>query len=166
MSTNLVLDLEQKKREQEGSMPPWLNRIMIGLLRSPLHRLVSGSILLITFSGRKSGKLYTTPISYSRQGEAIIAFTHGAWWKNLRGGALVTLGLQGNVVQGDAEAIAAEPEVILPYLRTHLRQVTRDARFYAVKVDAKGQLNEADLIQAAHHSVLLRITLRNQAGKE
>lgn len=34
------------------------------LLRSPLHGLMSNRYLLITFTGRKSGKRYTTPVAY------------------------------------------------------------------------------------------------------
>lgn len=154
-----------QERAQAGTMPPWLNRTMSWVLRSPLHRIISGSVMLITFTGRRSGKRYTTPISYSRQGEQIIAFTHSPWWKNLRDGASVTLRLQGRDQQGYAQAIADDPAIILPYLRSHLQQVTRDARFYAVKIDANGQPNEADLAQAAHESVLIRITL-TKATKE
>lgn len=154
-----------KERAQAGTMPVWLNRTISWLLRSPFHRMVSNSIMLITFTGRKSGKIYTTPISYSRQGEQIIAFTHSPWWKNLRDGALVTLRLQGRDQQGYAKAVADDLATILPYLRIHLQQVQRDARFYAVKIDANGQPNEADLAQAAHESVLIRITL-TKATKE
>ena len=148
-----------KERAQAGTMPLWLNRTMSWLLRSPLHGMISGSIMLITFTGHKSGKIYTTPISYTRQGEQIIAFTHSPWWKNLRDGGPVTVRLQGRDRQGSAQAVANDPATILPYLRTHLQQVKRDARFYAVKIDANGQANEADLAQAAHNSVLIRITL-------
>jgi hypothetical protein len=141
-----------------GTMPPWLNRTMIWLLRSPFHRMVSGSVMLITFTGRKSGKRYTIPVSYTQQGEAIIAFTHGGWSKNLRDGAAVTLRLQRRDGQGVAHAIADDPATILPYLRTHLQQLTRDLRFYAVRLDVNGQPNEADLAKAAQTSILLRIT--------
>ena len=33
-----------------------MNKFPALLLRSPLHRLISKSVLLITFTGRKSGK--------------------------------------------------------------------------------------------------------------
>ena len=60
------------------------------LLRSPLHGLVSGRIMLLTVTGRRSGRSFTVPVSYLRYGENILSFTSGewsAWWKNLRGGA-------------------------------------------------------------------------------
>lgn len=150
---------------QAGGIPPWVNRIMTWVLRSPLHRVVSGSILVLTFTGRKSGKVYTTPLSYTRQGEQLIVFTHGAWWKNLQGGAPVTVRLQGQDLPGQAAAIAGDPVTILPYLRTHLTQLTRDLRYYDVKLDATGKPNEADLSKAAEASVLIRITPTAEKGQ-
>lgn len=158
MTTKLTTEQPERSQPKAGAMPPWLNRTIIWLLHSPFHRVLSGSVMLITFIGRKSGKVYTTPISYTRQGEQIIAFTHSAWWKNLQGGAPVTLWVAGKEVQGVAEAVAGNATTILPYLRTHLGQVTRDARFFAVKLDANGRPLETDLAKAAQQSVLLRIT--------
>ena len=40
--------------------PPYVNRAMKLVLRSPMHGLVSKTVLLITFTGCKSGKTYTT----------------------------------------------------------------------------------------------------------
>ena len=56
------------------------------LLRSSLHGLMSKKTLLITFTGRKSGKRYTTPIVYLREGDTFLVATNSPWWKNLRGG--------------------------------------------------------------------------------
>lgn len=61
------------------------NPFMKTILRSPLHGLVSENVILITFTGRKSGKTYTTPVNYVRDGEALIILSHDdrTWWKNL-----------------------------------------------------------------------------------
>jgi len=40
---------------------------VIGLLRSPLHRLASGSLLLITYHGRSSGRCFTIPVMYAER---------------------------------------------------------------------------------------------------
>lgn len=158
MTTKPLSPQLEKSAAQNGGLPRWFNQLMAWVLRSPLHRLISGSVMLITFTGRKSGKVYSTPISYTRQGGQIIAFTHSNWWKNLQGGAPVTLWVAGKEIQGVAEAVAGDATAILPYLRSHLGQVTRDARFFAVKLDANGRPVEADLAQAAQQSILLRIT--------
>lgn len=165
MATQPMSNAATTPSTQAGGIPPWFNRIMTWVLRSPLHRVVSGSILTLTFTGRKSGKVYTTPLSYTRQGEQIIVFTHSGWWKNLQGGAPVTVRVQGQAVHGQAEALAGDPATILPYLRTHLTQLTRDLRYYDVKLDANGKPNEADLSKAAASSVLIRITPTAEKGQ-
>lgn len=90
-----------------------LNPFMKGLLLSPFHRLVSSSYTLITITGRKSGKLYTTPVQYGQQGEKLFVVTNGAykWWKNLEDGAEVKLHLRGKDYIGHAEITANEHSV-------------------------------------------------------
>ena len=46
----------------------WFNSIMKWLIRSPLHGLVSKSMLVIGYTGRKSGRRYETPVNYVRDG--------------------------------------------------------------------------------------------------
>lgn len=81
-----------------------VNSMTKALLKSPLHGILSGGVMLITFTGRKSGKTYTTPVEYQRDGDTVIFFTQKerVWWKNLRGGAPVTLRLRGKDLTGTA----------------------------------------------------------------
>jgi deazaflavin-dependent oxidoreductase (nitroreductase family) len=139
-------------------MPPTLNRMMTLVLSSPLHGLVSKSVMLITFTGRKSGKSYTTPVSYARDGDTVTAFTHGAWARNLRGGARVTLRLAGRDYAGQAEAID-DRAMIVKSLSEFLRRVPRDARFYHVTLDGQKQPNLQDVERAAPTVTMLRIRL-------
>jgi len=46
-----------------------MNPLIITILHSPLHSMMSKATMLITFTGRKSGKQYTTPVSYSQEGD-------------------------------------------------------------------------------------------------
>ena len=117
------------------TIPPFVNQTMKFVLRSPLHGMVSKSILLITFTGRKSGKTYTTPVSYSQTGDQVRIFTHSNWWKNLRSGAPVILRLRGRELKGLAETVAEDKQAIADGLAAHLRKVTSDARYYGVTFD-------------------------------
>lgn len=45
------------------------NGFMSGLLRSSLRGLVSGNMLLIGVTGRKTGRQYVTPVNYLRDGD-------------------------------------------------------------------------------------------------
>lgn len=71
--------------DQTTVIPPYVNSTVKFILRSPVHGMISKAFLLITFTGRKSGKTYTTPVSYSRRGDELSIFTHARWWKNLTG---------------------------------------------------------------------------------
>jgi len=59
------------------------NPIVIWLLHSPLHSLVDKSTILVTITGRKSGKMYTVPVSYIRDGDMLfmISQREHTWWK-------------------------------------------------------------------------------------
>ena len=110
-------------QQESATIPPFLNKVMSTVIRSPLHGMVSKSIMLITFTGRKSGKTYTTPISYTRKDDLVTAFTHAKWARNLEGGAPVTLTIKNKTLQGQADIISDDKEAIASGLKTHLSQV-------------------------------------------
>jgi hypothetical protein len=79
------------------------------LLRSPLHRLASRQLALITVTGRSSRREYTLPVGYRRQGNTVQIEVGWAerkrWWRNLRGeGAPVRLRIEGREMTGHAVA--------------------------------------------------------------
>lgn len=93
----------------------WYNPLMRWLLRSPLHRLASRGVLLITFTGRKTGRSYCTPISYSQEGSLIQLISHRgrSWWRNFEGGAPVTLRLRGQDRPATASVVDASREELM-----------------------------------------------------
>ena len=144
---------------QTPSVPPIVTRGMKLVLRSPMHGMVSKTTLLITFTGRKSGKTYTTPVSYSQSADQIYVFTHATWWKNLVGGAPVTLRIRGREFQGLAEPVAEDKQTIADGLAAHLQKVPFDARFYGVTFDEHGNPRAEEVQKAALTVVMIRIRL-------
>ena len=124
-----------------------LNPIVKIILRSPLHRVMSRRLMLITFPGRRSGKHYTTPISYVQQGHTLLLGVGGPWWKNLRGGVPVQVRLHGKTYAGHAEAWADEAAMTRVY-RTILAQNPTQARFMGVAATSDGQPASHDIQQA------------------
>ena len=131
------------------------NVFMGGILRSPLHALLSRNTLLITFKGRRSGKQYTTPVNYALVGDHIFvtSMKDRTWWRNLRGGAQVTLRLQGKKVSGWGEVIEDVGSSLMAYLRAS----PNFARYFEVEVDSEGHLVEADVARAARPRVMVKI---------
>jgi len=56
------------------------------VLGSRAHQMMSGRLLLLSFTGRRTGRSYTTPVSYVREGTNLLVPGGGAWWKNLTSG--------------------------------------------------------------------------------
>ncbi len=144
---------------QPATVPPAVNRAIKFVLRSPLHGVVSRSVLLISFTGRKSGKTYTTPVSYSQAGSQVTIFTHAAWWKNLRAGEPVSLRIRGRDVRALPEPVAGDDLALAAGLSAHLRQVPSDARYYAVTFDQRGNPNAAEVAKAVQTVVMVRLQL-------
>ncbi len=142
--------------------PAWLNKMMHWILRSPLHGVVSKNIMLITVTGRKSGKKYTLPVSYARDGDLVLCSTDravGSWWKNLRGGADVTLRLRGKDIAGHATVIYDDQEAVAKGIETMLKYVPRDAKYYQVRLDDEKRPLPEDIIQSAQHRVIIEIKI-------
>jgi hypothetical protein len=76
-----------------------VNPVLRALLSSPAHGLVSGRLMLLTVTGRRSGRTFTFPVGYHEEGERLRVNLdwpeRKRWWRNLRGGAPVTVVLRG-----------------------------------------------------------------------
>ena len=144
---------------ETSSVPTILNKTMKIILRSPLHGMVSKNLTLITFTGRKSSKTYTTPVSYYQQDNQVIIFTHANWWKNLQNSSSVRLRLRGRDVQGLAEAVAEDKKIIATNLTTHLKNSPFDAKFYNVTMDGNGNPIPEDVDQAVQTVAMIQVQL-------
>lgn len=70
------------------------NPFMKLVLGGRAHRIMSSRLMLLSFTGRRTGRSYTTPVSYVRDGADLLVPGGGAWWKNLTNGTAVVR-LQG-----------------------------------------------------------------------
>jgi len=134
-----------------------INPIMKVLLRSPLHGVLSSGIMLITFKGIKSGRWFTTPVRYIHDGNTVRAFSSSEtfWWRNLVGGADVTLRLKGKDHRYHAIAVRENPELIRRWMDVYLERYPEDRVYHDVGLNKDGSLNEADIERAAAVAVLV-----------
>lgn len=151
------MSIENDAKRTPRTPPKFLNQIMSLLLRFPGP--LSNQLTLLTFIGRKSGKTFTTPLGFTRQGNTIALFTDHGWWKNLRENPSVTLRLQGKKVKGNAEVIHDDKEKIAQELLDFVRQRPNAARAYNVKLDASGQPIQESVQQASQWFTLIYVHL-------
>lgn len=126
------------------------------LLRTPFHKLVSRNTMLVTVKGRKSGKLYTTPVNYIQDHEDIYVTSQKdrTWWKNLRNGAEAVLRLRGQDVKAAGEVVEDEPGVSAQ-LAVYLAKAPQYARYYGVSLDEEGRLDSEDIAKASKNLVCI-----------
>lgn len=136
------------------------NPLVKSILRSPLHGLFSKSTVLLTYTGRKSGKIFTTPVGYVQEGDTLhmISSRGHIWWRNLVGGAAVNLRLRGQDKTGWGEAIE-KPEEVASSLKSLLQKAPKYARYLKVRLSSDNQPDEKDLALAAQNWVVVKVKL-------
>jgi deazaflavin-dependent oxidoreductase (nitroreductase family) len=144
------------------SAPPgWMNASMKVFLKIPgLQSVIGKKIALITFTGRKSGKRYTTPVTYYRDGDTVTILTKKfrAWWRNFDTNPAMELRLAGKTYQGQASATVGD-ESTLPLLVAFLEHNRQDAKFYNVRIE-NNKPNMDDVRALLPLVVLVRVTLQ------
>ena len=135
------------------------NDFMAWILRSPLHGMLSNGMMLITITGRKSGKTYTTPVGYYVEGDYmwVITSRERTWWKNLQGGAKVDLLLKRKPVTGIADVELNEKSV-LARMPEYLRHIPQAAKQMKVRME-DGKPNPQDIANTAKDRLFVKIKL-------
>jgi deazaflavin-dependent oxidoreductase (nitroreductase family) len=141
------------------SQNPWTRRVVRVvnalpklILRSPLHSLMSKQFLLLIYTGRKSGKRYTVPISYVEVGETLLLATDRPWWKNVRGSAQVQVWLRGKKREARTEVVTDEATIRELY-RSILSENPTQAWFMSIKPGSDGWPDPDDLHLAVERGV-------------
>lgn len=137
-----------------------INPLVSLILRSPLHRLLSGSVLLLSFTGRKTGTQYTIPVSYTREGETLTIFSSKSWWKNLGSGSLVAVRLQGRARMARAEVIEDHASMLEAAERLASTDgYTAVGRKIGLALDDGHPPSSIELAAAMENRVMLRLIL-------
>ena len=125
-------------------MVRYFNPLSRFLLATPLHPLMSARLMLLRFTGRKTGRSYTTPVSYVRAEDSLLVPGGGAWWKNLEGGPLAEVCLRGVWSHVTPEVIS-EPTAMAELMRRMLVENPAIAVFTGIKAGPDGRPDEAAL---------------------
>ena len=135
------------------------NDFMAWVLRSPFHGMLSNGMMLITITGRKTGKTYTTPVRYYVEGEYLWVITsrERKWWRNLQGGAQVNLLLKRKPVQGVAD-VELDEKAVESRMYEYLHHVPQAATPMKIRVEG-GKPNPADIAVTAKDRLFVKIKL-------
>jgi deazaflavin-dependent oxidoreductase (nitroreductase family) len=132
-------------RAQTMALQGVANRVVRGLLRTPLLSRAAGARLVTLYIvGRKSGRRYTVPVAYTRQGDDLLIGTPFGWGRNLRTGEPVEIRLKGRLRQADVRVYSGEADVTGLYA-VMCRDNRQFAKFNKVGFDTAGNPEPQDL---------------------
>src|ERR1700760_307359 len=110
MATTAYPDRAAAGRRQARVMRA-VNVPMRAVLRLPFPTPLSANLMLVAYTGVKSGRAYLQPVSYARDGDTLLTPGGGRWTLNLKGGRPVTLRLRGRRVPAHADLVSDPAEV-------------------------------------------------------
>lgn len=141
-----------------GTPAPWMNAAVRAMLRTPGLRGVLGKMFaIITVTGSKTGRRYSTPVQPLRHGDdwVVLSQRMRKWWRNVAVQPRVELLMQGKTIVG--HAIVAEDEQAHSVLADCLRDNPRVAKFYGIATAGTGRIDPADVTQLLDRLVVIVI---------
>ena len=141
-----------------------LNPLATWLLRSPLHPLVSSGLLLLTYTGRRTGRRVTLPLGYQRKSELVTVLASRArrklWWRNFVEPRPVELVLRGRQRRGDARLVPGDSEEFRDTVDAIFERLPRLGRQFGISYDRRRGLTPEQWRTVASEGALVKITLR------
>jgi hypothetical protein len=133
----------RRNRLVNSVIPTAVKAFFMVVLHTPLHPLLSSRWASLEFTGRKTGRVYHTPIGYYREANRVWITTGSPWWKNLRNGAPVRLLIRLKAYQGHADPVSDPAEAA-----RRLRQILDAVPTLAYPGDVQiinGRVSDAEL---------------------
>jgi deazaflavin-dependent oxidoreductase (nitroreductase family) len=112
-------------------------QVQVWLLRHGLMGSLGDEIMVITVTGRKTGRQYSTPIGFLRDGETVIALSRGSnWYRNAVATGKATIEIKKHKLDVRVEAVTDQAErerIFALYKRDRAKNFSR---LFGVPVDA------------------------------
>lgn len=151
-------ETERITTREPPTVPRWVNAGMRWLLRSPCSRLVDRGIVLLTVTGRRTGRRFSFPVQYVEDGDTLWIMSGAGqektWWRNLVGGAPVEVLLRRHPYRGTAEVAtdSDDPATVRDGVRRYMDRFPAFARKLGID-------DPATFDAHARRSVIVRVRL-------
>jgi len=139
-----------------------MNPIVRSILRSPVHWLLSPGLMLLTVTGRRTGKVYTIPVGYHETDDAIVVLVSEApskvWWRNYLEPGPVGLRVRGRDLRGTAVVLAPGSAEYRARAEASLRRARFMKRVMRVDFDPRVGLTDTQVAELGTRIAIVRIS--------
>lgn len=122
-------------------------RLVLGL---PFATPLSGRLMLVFLTGRRTGKSYRQPVSYVREGTTLLSPGGGRWKLNLKEGRPERIRLRGRDVFARPELVG-DPEEVERLLGVMTEANPRVRSFVGISTGPDGRLDRTGLENAVKY---------------
>lgn len=135
-------------------------------LHSPAHFVFSDSIVVIKYTGRKTGKSYEVPVRYVEKNGVLQCYTdkRAGWWPNLRDNPNVTFRLRGRDINYATRVLIDDTEKLRTELKEYLNKYPEDAVYHDVRLDSNKKPLESDIELSVANAVVIYATPAETQG--
>jgi len=103
--------------------------------------------MVLTVTGRRSGRALSFPVGYQREGDTLTVLVsearHKQWWRNLRERAPVSMLLRGRPRTGKGQLVEPGTELFYRCVELTMRRVPGMDRVFHTRYDRAAGLDEA-----------------------
>ena len=141
------------------------NTVVRPLLRSRLHNVLSGRLMLLDYTGGKTGRRYSFPVGYFRwDGGDVLAFSTGGWPRHIRGASVVRLLIRGRWHDAAPTVISDTNDKAAMLAEFARRNGPRAARGLMLGLPGDRQPARHELAAAAAKTTITRFALTGRDG--
>jgi hypothetical protein len=142
--------MDERRMQRQAKLMNAANVMMRQLLSLPFPTPLSRRLMLLTVTGRRTGKVYRQPISYVRDGETLLTPGGGRWKLNLEAGRPVSLRIRSKDLPA-VPTIIADPAEIERLLTQIVDGNPAAARFMPISFDDSGHADAGELDRAIRY---------------
>lgn len=147
-----------------NSVASRFNPLVAAVLRSPFHRLLSSGLMLITVTGRRTGRRYTIPVGYQRHEDVLTILASEApkkqWWRNFHDPAQVDVNVKGKPLSGIAELVAPTSPEFRARAEETLRRLPQMGKVFGVQYSKGEALDDEQVATLARNIAMVQVRLR------
>ena len=136
----------------------WFNTFARPILRSPLHSIMSNSVLLVNYTGHKSGKSYSVPVNYVHDGADLLILSNRdrVWWRSLRAERACSITLKRQELNTTA-TVYDDDQAVATQMAVYMKAAPQTAKYLKIPMH-NGEPDPDTLATLAPEHVVIRIS--------
>lgn len=119
--------------------------------------------MLITVTGRRTGRRYSIPVGYQRDGDILTVMVSEApkkqWWRNFHEAAPVQVRVKGKTLEGTAQLIAPTSPEFAAKMEKTLRRLPWMGRVFGVQYRRGEALGDEQIATLGRNAAVVQVAL-------